>query len=331
MRQRTRLSRKRDTWRYEWDAEDRLTAVTTPDGTVWRYAYDPLGRRISKQSPFETVHFIWDGATLCEQTTATVVLTWDHAGLRPLSQTERRTDTEEERFFAIVTDLIGTPTELVDESGELAWRTRTTLWGTTTWNRDAAAYTPLRFPGQHFDPESGLHYNYFRYYDPESARYLSQDPLGLGPADNPVAYVHNPHTWSDPLGLSPCPPRIQDGGWDLRGGADPLSIIPKDAVLEPWRAIEGGVEHGIKWSWKDDVTGLTVRMRVHGPGLGPHAGPNASSGPIYRIQIGNQFQDEAGQLYHRQIGNPRSDNFNEAAVNDTHIPWPSHLPVPYPH
>ncbi|WP_309054045.1 RHS repeat-associated core domain-containing protein, partial [Streptomyces sp.] len=43
-----------------------------------------------------------------------------------------------------------------------------------------------------------------RYYDPESARYLTPDPLGLAPAPNPVAYVHNPHTWSDPLGLAPC-------------------------------------------------------------------------------------------------------------------------------
>ncbi|MER7107059.1 putative T7SS-secreted protein [Streptomyces sp. NPDC000229] len=210
LRQKTRLSRKPDTWRYEWDAEDRLTSVTTPDGTVWLYAYDPLGRRISKQSALETVHFTWDGTTLCEQTTANVVLTWDHAGLRPLSQTERRTDTDDERFFAIVTDLIGTPTELVDESGDLAWRTRTTLWGTTTWNRDATTYTPLRFPGQYFDPESGLHYNYFRYYDPESARYLSQDPLGLAPAPNPATYVHDPRTWSDPLGLAPkeCPPKV---------------------------------------------------------------------------------------------------------------------------
>ncbi|MET9350449.1 putative T7SS-secreted protein [Streptomyces termitum] len=181
LRRKTRLSRKPDTWHYTWDAEDRLRSVTTPDGTVWNYAYDPLGRRMSKQSPFETVHFTWDGTTLCEQTTENVVLTWDHAGLRPLSQTERRTDTDDERFFAIVTDLIGTPTELVDETGELAWRTRSTLWGTTTWTRDATAYTPLRFPGQYFDPESGLHYNYFRYYDPESARYLSRDPLEVVP------------------------------------------------------------------------------------------------------------------------------------------------------
>ncbi|MFJ8586387.1 putative T7SS-secreted protein [Streptomyces sp. NPDC093595] len=234
LRQKTRLSRKPDTWRYEWDAEDRLTSVTTPDGTVWRYAYDPLGRRISKRSALETVHFTWDGATLCEQTSANVVLTWDHAGLRPLTQTERRTDTDDERFFAIVTDLIGTPTELIDESGDLAWRTRTTLWGTTTWNRDASAYTPLRFPGQYFDPESGLHYNYFRYYDPESARYLSQDPLGLSPAPNPATYVHNPHTGSDPLGLSPCP----RGPFDFR---QPNPDFPPDqAAAEAMRSAPRG-------------------------------------------------------------------------------------------
>lgn len=85
----------------------------------------------------------------------------------------------------------------------LAWETRSTLWGTTTWNRDATAYTPLRFPGQYFDPESGLHYNVSRTYDPETARYISPDPLGLAPSPNPVAYVHNPHTWVDPLGLTP--------------------------------------------------------------------------------------------------------------------------------
>lgn len=91
----------------------------------------------------------------------------------------------------------------IDDTGNVAWHTRTTLWGTTTWNRDAPAYTPLRFPGQYHDPETGLHYNYFRTYDPETGRYLSPDPLGLEPADNPATYVTNPHSWVDPLGLTP--------------------------------------------------------------------------------------------------------------------------------
>ncbi|MFJ5830881.1 RHS repeat-associated core domain-containing protein [Streptomyces sp. NPDC093089] len=226
LRQKTRLSHKPDTWRYAWDAEDRLVAVTTPDGTRWRYAYDALGRRVAKRrladdgtTVVEETLFTWDGDTLCEQTTRTpgspesVALTWDHDGPEPVVQVERRfLDGAEvdRRFFAIVTDLVGSPRELVDESGDIAWRTRATLWGTTTWNRDATAYTPLRFPGQYFDPESQLHYNRHRHYDPASGRYVSPDPLGLAPAPNPVAYVDNPTRWIDPLGLAGCPHRGAD-------------------------------------------------------------------------------------------------------------------------
>ncbi|MFF1708776.1 RHS repeat-associated core domain-containing protein [Streptomyces sp. NPDC058268] len=223
LRQKTRLSRKPDTWRYSWDAEDRLISVTTPDGTHWRYLYDPLGRRVGKQrlapdgsAVVEETLFTWDGTNLCEQTTSAaelrnpVTLTWEHEGLNPVAQTERMisVDTPQDeidsRFFLIVTDAIGTPTELIDEDGGIAWRSRATLWGSTAWATDSVAYTPLRFPGQYFDPETGLHYNFFRHYDPETARYVSPDPLGLAPAPNPVAYVRNPCLWSDPLGLTPC-------------------------------------------------------------------------------------------------------------------------------
>ncbi|MGW6060104.1 RHS repeat-associated core domain-containing protein [Streptomyces sp. NPDC055189] len=216
LRQKTRLSRKPDTWHYEWDADDCLTSVVTPDGTRWRYLYDPLGRRVSKQRTTEQgvaeqVDFTWDGMTLCEQTSRTpgtpesVTLTWDHIGLRPLAQTERKHLTDEEvdaRFYAIVTDIVGTPTELLDEQGDIAWRTRTTLWGSTVWNRGATAYTPLRFPGQYYDPETEMHYNFFRHYDPETARYLTSDPIGLNGGFAPHSYVPNPFMWIDPLGLS---------------------------------------------------------------------------------------------------------------------------------
>ncbi|MDH6516914.1 RHS repeat-associated protein [Streptomyces sp. SAI-135] len=247
LRRKTRLSRKPDTWRYEWDAEDRLTSVTTPDGTRWRYRYDPLGRRIAKQrlspdgeSVQEQVDFTWDGTTLCEQTTRSasapnpVTLTWDHQGLHPLTQTERITAADapqheiDSRFFATVTDLVGTPTELIDEAGDIAWRTRSTLWGTTAWASDSTAYTPLRFPGQYFDPETGLHYNFFRHYDPESGRYTASDPLGLIPSPNPAAYVTNPYTRSDSLGLAPDCGRSEGRGiFDFR---EPNPNFPPDAT-----------------------------------------------------------------------------------------------------
>ncbi|TDC27143.1 hypothetical protein E1265_02370 [Streptomyces sp. 8K308] len=248
-RRQARPSHKPAAWHYTWDDEDRLTAVVTPDGSHWRYLYDPLGRRTTKQrlapdghTVVERVDFTWDGTALCEQTAWTpshphaVTLTWEHDGIRPIAQTERviapdaPQDEVDSRFFAIVTDLVGTPTELVDESGGIAWRTRTTLWGRVTWNADAVAYTPLRFPGQYFDPETGLHYNYFRHYDPETARYLSPDPLGLAPAPNPATYVHNPHTGMDPLGLSPYYSEIGPNGQRGAAYAEVTPQVLRDAA-----------------------------------------------------------------------------------------------------
>ena len=247
-RQKPRLSRKPDTWYYTWDAEDRLTSVITPDGTCWRYQYDPLGRRIGKQrlaadgeAVLEEILFTWDGHVLCEQATTAenqphrLLVTWDHEGRRPLAQAERIFTADspqsavDQRFFAIVSDLVGTPTELVGEAGDIVWRARTTLWGTTTWNSSATAYMPLRFPGQYYDPETGLHYNYFRTYDPETARYLTPDPLGLSPAPNPVSYVRNPHTWIDPLGLAP-------------GCGDPVGRTLEEAKAQALR--DAGIPEG---------------------------------------------------------------------------------------
>ena len=222
-RRRSTLSGKADIWHYTWDGEDRLIAITTPDGTRWQYLYDPFGRRVGKQhlvddgtgaAVTERTDFTWDGPTLVEQTAyspdlpGAYSLTWDHQGYHPIAQTEQLltsgTSHEEvdRRFFAIVTDLVGTPTRLLDAGGGTAWQARSTLWGSTTQHRDSTTSTPLRFPGQYYDAESRLHYNHHRYYDPASARYLSTDPLGLAPAPNPHTYVDNPVTWIDPFGLS---------------------------------------------------------------------------------------------------------------------------------
>jgi RHS repeat-associated protein len=97
------------------------------------------------------------------------------------------------------------PAELIAADGTIAGYQQHTLWGGTLW-RPGGAATPLRFPGQYHDPETGLHYNQQRYYDPVTGSYLTPDPLGLAPATNPHAYVPNPLIQTDPLGLMSCGP-----------------------------------------------------------------------------------------------------------------------------
>ncbi|MFD3576359.1 DUF6531 domain-containing protein [Streptomyces sp. NPDC058644] len=228
-RRKKRLSRKADVWHYTWDSQDRLVGVVTPDGTKWAYQYDPFGRRIAKrrfaadgETVVEEVRFAWDGFVIAEQVTRSgdepprcTVWDWERDRFSPVTQVERTAEGREghdaaqewidDAFYSIVTDVVGTPAELFDEDGELAWRSRANVWGARLDDVASGdrAHCPLRMPGQYHDPESALHYNYQRHYDPETGRYVSLDPLDLAPGPNPRAYASNPFTTVDPLGLAP--------------------------------------------------------------------------------------------------------------------------------
>nr|WP_057292343.1 RHS repeat-associated core domain-containing protein [Noviherbaspirillum sp. Root189] len=120
-----------------------------------------------------------------------------------------------------ITDHLGTPRELTSGTGEIVWAGVHKAWGNLAIaampvaqgamapEQDTAgeisAFTdaqPLRFQGQYHDSETGLHYNRFRYYDPDSGRFVSQDPIGLQGGNNLYQYAPNPSGWIDPLGLT---------------------------------------------------------------------------------------------------------------------------------
>ncbi len=104
-------------------------------------------------------------------------------------------------------DHLGTPQALTDYQGRLAWSAQYKAWGEAREaiaeaGRRAGFANPIRFQGQYFDAETGLHYNRHRYYDPASGRYVSRDPLGLAGGLNLHVYVgNNPVRGIDPLGL----------------------------------------------------------------------------------------------------------------------------------
>ncbi|WP_426336949.1 RHS repeat-associated core domain-containing protein [Pseudoduganella sp. R-31] len=102
-------------------------------------------------------------------------------------------------------DHLGTPLELIDCHGEIFWSARYRAWGGVLRYGVANVVQALRFQGQYYDEETGLHYNRHRYYDPSIGRFLSQDPIGLSGGENPYIYGPNPTRWTDPNGLKRTP------------------------------------------------------------------------------------------------------------------------------
>ena len=104
-------------------------------------------------------------------------------------------------------DHLGTPMELTDHNGEMAWAGQYKAWGEvkeerSTWAIQQGLTNPIRFQGQYHDQETGLYYNLNRYYDPRVGRFISQDPIGFAGGLNLFAYAPNPVEWVDPLGLA---------------------------------------------------------------------------------------------------------------------------------
>lgn len=97
--------------------------------------------------------------------------------------------------------MIGTPTDLVDAQGRLLGKLQRTTFGEAWPAPGSKETTQFRAPGQYADPETGLHYNRFRYYDPEVGRYISPDPIGYRGGLNLFAYGPNPIGWQDRYGL----------------------------------------------------------------------------------------------------------------------------------
>ncbi|WP_415846638.1 RHS repeat-associated core domain-containing protein, partial [Vibrio aerogenes] len=234
------------TTKFIWNDEDRLTHIELPDGTRYRYRYDPFGRRVAKEclKTQTQTHYLWDGNTVIQQSQITADGTalqsteylYEPDTFRPLAQITTDHDTGRERLHYIITDHAGTPQELCSPEGEIQWRGNQQLWGnfhqqTEILNRgyleeamNDAVHCDLRYQGQLEDTESGLYYNLNRYFDSDSGQYLSPDPIGFAGGLRPQGYVHNPVAWVDPLGLSPdCYKKIDRGAPELGGFAKGIS------------------------------------------------------------------------------------------------------------
>ncbi|EFC87997.1 RHS repeat-associated core domain protein [Neisseria mucosa ATCC 25996] len=205
---------------YQYDLENQLVRaeIKKPAGNteIWTYAYDPFGRRLSKErqdklawtstDPKRT-HFVWDGTRLLQEYTYKGSYTYiytDQDSYEPLAQVFRNNQDEAQYLAYFHTDQIGIPREMTDIHGNLLWYGEYTAWGRLKKDERVYknAHQPFRLQNQYYDEETGLHYNLMRYYEPEAGRFVNQDPIGLWGGENLYSFAPNAQEWIDPLGLA---------------------------------------------------------------------------------------------------------------------------------
>ncbi|WP_444943654.1 RHS repeat-associated core domain-containing protein [Microbulbifer sp. ZKSA006] len=173
------------------------------------YQYDPLGRRIGKSSNSEYTNFLWDGDVLLRENKADIhtqqdlntrTYYFEPGTFKPVALKEGKQ--EKEQVYHYHLDHLGTPDTLTNQEGEVVWSVAYKSYGNIALAHKNQIEQPIRFQGQYFDQETGLHYNRFRYYDPQVGEFTQQDPIGLLGGSNSYQYVPNPVEWVDPSGLT---------------------------------------------------------------------------------------------------------------------------------
>jgi RHS repeat-associated protein len=193
---------------FTYDDAGRLSSVSATGSAT--YAYNALGQRVRKTSGGTTLHFVYDeaGHLLGEYTDAGALIqetVW--LGDIPVA-TLRPNGSGGVDIFHVHADHLNTPRRVSRPSDNvIVWRWDSDAFGATPATDDPDGDTVpfvyhLRFPGQYFDAESGLHYNYLRNYDPSTGRYVESDPVGLAAGVNTYGYtLQNPLWYVDPFGL----------------------------------------------------------------------------------------------------------------------------------
>jgi RHS repeat-associated protein len=181
------------------------------DWHSWTAEYDALGRRVSTQWGERRRQFVWDGDRLAAEISPDGRLrVYQYASPEawvPLAFTDypsRDAAPDAGRSYHVFTNPVGMPLCIEDGDGKVVWwAARVDPYGLVELRSDAKIEYNLRWPGHYFDPETGLHYNRYRYYDPKLGRYLQSDPIGHeGSPINLYAYCGNPLVQVDVLGLA---------------------------------------------------------------------------------------------------------------------------------
>lgn len=283
---------------YLYDAYNRLLEVRDAnDEAIARYTYDPFSYRLSKEVTVAGAQITGAaaGLTLFLQGSEGVLAEADQAGtiLRnygwmiggQYGKTPIYTR-QNGSYYYYLNDAQGTPWRVIDQTGTIVWSAIDyTVDGQATLAGGSTIHQPWRFPGQYADPETSLHYNLHRYYDPQAGRYISSDPIGLAGGINAYLYANaSPTLYADAYGL-----------W---AGADDAVAIVGGAVAGLVAQGVMDVIHGHSSGW-EAYAGAAVNGAVFGetflytgnPMLAGAAGALAGNLTTQGLRILNHKQD----------------------------------------
>ncbi|OCG69098.1 hypothetical protein A9G41_07090 [Gilliamella sp. Nev5-1] len=159
---------------------------------------------------------------------------------RPLALVHGNAQQDNIKLYWYQNDHLGTPIALTGSLGDTLYECQYNAYGqiiNETYHQDdidSLPDNPLRFQGQYYDEETGLHYNLNRYYDPFIGRYITQDPLGILGGLNSYQYAgSDPINWIDPLGLI----KVENSGFEGVAGKEKIGI-PTTTAKDPLSPVQ---------------------------------------------------------------------------------------------
>ncbi|PAX15397.1 hypothetical protein CLI92_14380 [Vandammella animalimorsus] len=180
------------------------------------------------------------------------------------------------RYHYITTDHLGTPILATDKSGNKTWRGYSEAFGNTGIEADNSTQINLRFPGQYWDKETGLHQNFFRDYSPARGRYIQSDPIGLVGDFNVFAYAKaSPTVQFDPTGeiVPVLVARFIGGAFEEFAVQTGKNLLMGCSLtnLDLWDITVSGMFGMIGLpGWKEGIGGLLLKKKARPPGLSLH-------------------------------------------------------------
>jgi RHS repeat-associated protein len=188
----------------------RLSSITQGATALGAYLHSGISERAAKSTAAGVRHFIYDSAgNLIAEASNSGAVIREHITLEGLPLALVDASISPAALHAVHVDHLATPIAMTDPAGGVSWQGLRQPYGATAIGA-VTATNDNRFPGQRLESETGLHYNYFRDYDPSTGRYVQSDPIGLAGGLNTYGYVlANPVNLIDPEGLQvvlPLPP-----------------------------------------------------------------------------------------------------------------------------